>query len=56
MRKLFTLNADEAMTLIFLSKLNREILINGLTAENKDDLMTLQIYLLEIVRKITYKK
>lgn len=55
MRKLFTLNADEAMTLIFLSKLNREILTNGLTAENKDDLLTLQIDLMEIVRKITYK-
>lgn len=56
MRKLFTLNADEAMTLIFLSKLNRELLTNGLTAENRDDLQTLQIDLLEIVRKITYKK
>ena len=56
MRKLFTLNADEAMTLVFLSKLNRELLTIGLTAENRDDLQTLQIYLLEIVRKITYKK
>lgn len=53
MRKLFTLNADEAMTLVFLSKLNRELLTIGLTAENRDDL---KIYLLEIVRKITYKK
>lgn len=56
MRKLFTLNADEAMTLIFLSKLNRKLLTIGLTAENRDDLQTLQIDLLEIVRKITYKK
>lgn len=56
MRKLFTLNADEAMTLIFLSKLNRELLTIGLTAENRDDLQTLQSDLMEIVRKITYKK
>ena len=56
MRKLFTINADEAMTLIFLSKLNGDILTNGLTAENKGDLLTLQIELLDIVRKITYKK
>lgn len=56
MRKLFTLNADEAMTLILLSKLNRELLTIGLTAENKDDLMILQSDLMEIVRKITYKK
>lgn len=56
MRKIFTLNADEAMTLVFLSKLNRELLTIGLTAENRDDLQTLQIDLLEIVRKITYKK
>lgn len=56
MRKLFTLNADEAMSLILLSKLNSEILTNGLTDENKGDLVTLQIELMKIVRKITYKK
>ena len=55
MRKLFILNADEAMTLILLSKLNDDILKTGLNSENRGDLLTLQIELLDIVRKITYK-
>ena len=54
MRKIFVINANEAMTLILLSRLNDEILKIGLNSENKDDLLTLQTELIDIVHKITF--
>lgn len=54
MRKIFNLNSDEAMTLIFLAKLNEDIIDNGLTKDNTDAFLKLQIELVEIVNKITY--
>ena len=56
MRKTFILSADEAMTLIMLSRLNSDIMANGMTKENNEALIILQEDLLEIVRKITYMK
>lgn len=54
MRKLLTLNKDEQTTLILLSKLNSEILTNGLTRDNADSLLVLQDDLLDIIDKIIH--
>ncbi len=51
MRKTITLNSDEIMTLILLSRLNREILTIGLNKQNTEDLKTLQSELMDIVHK-----
>ncbi len=51
MRKSITLNSDEIMTLVLLSRLNREILNIGLNKQNTEDLKTLQSELMDIVHK-----
>ncbi len=52
MRKMLTLNSNEMMTLVLLSRLNREILNIGLNKQNTEDLKTLQSELTEIVQRI----
>lgn len=42
---------DEQMTLLLLAKLNDNILVNGLTKENLQDLSAFQVDLLLIIRK-----
>lgn len=54
MKKLFVISKDEAMSLILLAKLTRNILLDGMTPENKDHLIILYAELERIVDKITY--
>lgn len=51
MRKTIVLNSDEMFTLFLISKLNNDLLTNGLTKENIDSLIELQFELLNIVSK-----
>ncbi len=51
MKNTLLLNKDEQMTLFLLAKLNNDILVNGMTADNIQTLKDLQAELLCIVQK-----
>lgn len=52
MRKTIILNSNEIITLISLAEVNNDILLNGPTKDNTEDLLELQFELMHIVRKV----
>lgn len=52
MRKTLILNSNEIITLISLAELNNDILQNGMTKDNTEELLELQFELVQIVRKV----
>lgn len=51
MKRTVVITNDEQMALLLLAKLNDNILVNGLTKENLQDLSAFQVDLLLIIRK-----
>ena len=52
MRKTLILNSNEIITLISLAEVNNDILLNGLTKDNTEELLELQFELVRIVHKV----
>lgn len=52
MRKTIILNSNEIITLISLAEVNNDILLNGLTKDNTEELLELQFELVRIVHKV----
>lgn len=52
MRKTLILNFNEIITLISLAEVNNDILLNGLTKDNTEELLELQFELVRIIRKV----
>ena len=52
MRKTLILNSNEIITLISLAEVNNDILLNGLTKDNIEELLELQFELVRIIRKV----
>lgn len=51
MKQTALLTKENQMTLVLLAKVNDDILTNGLTADNLQDLEELQFDLLQIIQK-----